>query len=308
MTLQQLKYVCMVEKYGSITRAAQVLYISQPGISNMIHALEEELGITIFTRSPIGVVATEEGRELIRMAQQLLNDADHVGTYFRIHAEGKGRPRFMVSSQHYDFVVSAYTDFINEVHEGNDRYLLSLCETSTATVIEEVQRQRSSLGIIYIPGSERKYMERNLADQGLVFHSLTVTGPYVFLGDRHPLADRKSLAIKDLEPYPCLLYLQDEDSPSFYSEEVPLPDFHPNKVICISDLYLSLRFLQSCNAYDIGTGLLGSSRGDGIVCIPLDVDVQLDVGYICRENQQLGPMEKRFLEILVSKIRKPGST
>lgn len=307
MTLQQLKYICMVEKYGSITRAAQVLYISQPGISNMIHALEEELGITIFTRSPSGVAPTEEGRELIRMAQQLLSDADHVGTYFRENAKGSGRPRFLVSSQHYDFVVSAYTDFINEVDGEYGRYLLSLCETSTASVIEEVQRQRSSLGIIYIPGSERRYMERNLADQGLVFHSLAVTGPYVFLSENHPLAGRKSLALEDLRPYPCLEYLQDEDSPSFYSEEVPIPDFHPDKVICISDLYLSLRFLQSCNAYDIGTGLLGAGRDDGIVCVPLDVDVQLDVGYICRDNQQLGQMEKRFLEILASKVRKPGS-
>ena len=44
MTLQQLKYVSMVEKCGSFSRAAQKLYVSQPSISNLVNALEEELG------------------------------------------------------------------------------------------------------------------------------------------------------------------------------------------------------------------------------------------------------------------------
>ncbi|MBR6503909.1 MAG: LysR family transcriptional regulator, partial [Firmicutes bacterium] len=45
MTIQQLKYVAAVEQYGSISKAAQKLYVSQPSVSAAIHALEEELGI-----------------------------------------------------------------------------------------------------------------------------------------------------------------------------------------------------------------------------------------------------------------------
>ena len=52
MTLQQLKYVSMVEKCGSFSRAAQKLYVSQPSISNLVNALEEELGHIIYT-SPL---------------------------------------------------------------------------------------------------------------------------------------------------------------------------------------------------------------------------------------------------------------
>ena len=118
MTLQQLKYVCMVEKYGSITKAAQAMYVSQPGLSSMIHALEEELGIRIFLRSPMGVTITEEGRELVRMAGQLLNDAEHMKDYFKGNHPGADHPRFLVSSQHYDFVVSHLADCVAEAfHE-----------------------------------------------------------------------------------------------------------------------------------------------------------------------------------------------
>ena len=47
MTLLQLKYISTVAKCGSFSKAAQVLYVSQPGISKMVCALEEELGVRL---------------------------------------------------------------------------------------------------------------------------------------------------------------------------------------------------------------------------------------------------------------------
>ena len=47
MTLQQLTYISTVAKYGSFSKAAQSLYVSQPGISRMVQALEEELGLSL---------------------------------------------------------------------------------------------------------------------------------------------------------------------------------------------------------------------------------------------------------------------
>ena len=74
MTLLQLKYISTVAKCGSFSKAAQVLYVSQPGISKMVCALEEELGITIFVRSAAGITLTAEGRELLNMGERLLTD------------------------------------------------------------------------------------------------------------------------------------------------------------------------------------------------------------------------------------------
>ena len=78
MTLLQLKYISTVAKCGSFSKAAQVLYVSQPGISKMVCALEEELGITIFVRSAAGITLTAEGRELLNMGERLLTDAEHI--------------------------------------------------------------------------------------------------------------------------------------------------------------------------------------------------------------------------------------
>ena len=54
MTLQQLKYVITVAETGTITEAANRLYVSQPSLTNAIHELEKEMNIVIFNRTNKG--------------------------------------------------------------------------------------------------------------------------------------------------------------------------------------------------------------------------------------------------------------
>lgn len=298
MTLQQLRYVCTVDKYGSITRAAQALYVSQPAISSTIRALEEELGITIFVRSPMGVTITEAGRELVRMANQLLGNADHISGYFRSEKHKSGHPRLLVSSQHYAFAVSAFAEYINEIRNAHPGFSLGLNETSTANVMEDVLRQRSSLGILYLPGGDRKYMERTLADRNLRFCSLKVTKPHAFMAKSHPLAELSEVTPEELSKWPCIVYRQNEDSPSFFSEEILLPGVSPERIIYISDLYLSLQFLLRCEAYDIGTGIVNPELEESVTSVPIRTDMTIDIGYIVRSDQELGEAEAHFIEIL----------
>ena len=61
MTLQQLKYAICIAEEGKINLAAKKLFISQPSLTQAIRELEDDLGITIFTRTNRGVVLTAEG-------------------------------------------------------------------------------------------------------------------------------------------------------------------------------------------------------------------------------------------------------
>ena len=253
MTLQQLKYVSMVEKCGSFSRAAQKLYVSQPSISNLVNALEEELGITIFTRSSTGIAITNEGRELLKLSNRLLRDADYISEYFHSDTEGP-KPTFFVSSQHYDFVVSAFEEFVDGLDA--ERYTLGLNQTQTAAVIEDVRKQYSDLGVIFLSDVNRRHMMKVLEDNNLEFHAVTQAAPHAFLSVTHPLAKRESVTPEELMDYPCIVYEQNADSPGFFSEEMMLPNFYPRKVVYISDLYVSTALMRSCNAYDIGTGVI----------------------------------------------------
>ena len=70
MTLQQLRYVLAIADAGSMNRAAEQLYISQPSLSGAIKELETEIGISIFLRTSRGVVLTSEGEDFLMNARQ----------------------------------------------------------------------------------------------------------------------------------------------------------------------------------------------------------------------------------------------
>ena len=299
MTLQQLKYVSMVEKCGSFSRAAQKLYVSQPSISNLVNALEEELGITIFTRSSTGIAITNEGRELLKLSNRLLRDADYISEYFHSDSEGP-KPTFFVSSQHYDFVVSAFEEFVDGLDA--ERYTLGLNQTQTAAVIEDVRKQYSDLGVIFLSDVNRRHMLKVLEDNNLEFHTVTRAAPHAFLSVTHPLAKRESVTPEELMDYPCIVYEQNADSPGFFSEEMMLPNFYPRKVVYISDLYVSTALMRSCNAYDIGTGVISPRLAREVACVPIDTDDRVDIGWIGIRGRMLRPIERAFLECMTRQV------
>lgn len=76
MELRTLKYFLAVAREENITRAAQMLHISQPALSRQMMQLEEELGVTLFVRGNHRITLTEDGLLLKRRAQELISLAD----------------------------------------------------------------------------------------------------------------------------------------------------------------------------------------------------------------------------------------
>ena len=247
MTLLQLKYISTVAKYGSFCKAAQALYVSQPGISKMVCALEEELGITIFVRSAAGITLTAEGRELLNMGERLLKDAEHISRHFT-QDMGKTHETLSVSSQHYCFVVDALMDY--QRASKKDDYTYKLLVGQGPEVIQQVSDKTTELGVLFISDRSRKHMNRVFGDNHLEFHPLVNSKPYVFIHETHPLAKKSVLTLEELQPYPCIMYELDSDSPSVLQEEMLLPDFYPRKVNIISGRYQSMMVRKECQGYD----------------------------------------------------------
>lgn len=68
---KDITYVLAVARHRSISKAAGMLYISQPSLSHYITSLESRLGVSLFERTPEGAVPTEAGREYIEYAEQI---------------------------------------------------------------------------------------------------------------------------------------------------------------------------------------------------------------------------------------------
>ena len=110
MRIQQLLYLEQIVKKGSINEAAKELYLTQPSLSNAIKELEEEMGIQILLRQRNGVSLTEEGREFMMYAKQILDQINLMEEKYKSNSPRK--QLFSVSAQHYAFVVHAFVKLV----------------------------------------------------------------------------------------------------------------------------------------------------------------------------------------------------
>ena len=144
MTLQQLKYTVTVAETGTITEAADRLYISQPSLTNAIHELEKEMHIQIFNRTNKGIHLSNEGEIFLGYARQVLEQAAILEDKYK--GSGGGKKQFCVSTQHYSFAVNAFIDLVQAY--GQEEYDFSIRETQTYEIIDDVAQMRSEIWYI----------------------------------------------------------------------------------------------------------------------------------------------------------------
>ncbi|WP_395104473.1 LysR family transcriptional regulator [Actinomadura sp. SCN-SB] len=90
MNLRQLRYVVATADHGTMTSAAQALYVAQPALSRAVRELERELGVELFARSGRGVVLTAVGEQVVRQARVALEAVDAIEGLSVARANGRG--------------------------------------------------------------------------------------------------------------------------------------------------------------------------------------------------------------------------
>ncbi|MGI2293719.1 LysR family transcriptional regulator [Paenibacillus sp. GXUN7292] len=299
MTLQQLKYVLEINKRGSMNEAAKHLFISQPSLSNAVKELEVELNLTIFERTNKGISLTKEGVEFLSYARQVVEQAELLESrYLNVKPS---RQHFSVSTQHYAFAVNAFVKLVRE--HGQEEYELSLRETKTYDIIEDVRTMRSEIGILFMNEFNRKVITKLLKEANLNFTRLFVADPHIFISVYNPLARQKSVTIEQLEQYPYLSFDQGEYNSFYFSEEI-LSTLSRPKSIRVTDRATLFNLLIGLNGYTISTGVLSKDlNGNDIIPIPLELDDQIDVGWISHKNVTLSRLADAYVEALYESIK-----
>jgi DNA-binding transcriptional LysR family regulator len=90
MNLRQLRYVVATADHGTMTAAAQALYVAQPALSRAVRELERELGIELFARSGRGVVLTSAGAQVLHHARVALEAVDAIEEVSAARGNGRG--------------------------------------------------------------------------------------------------------------------------------------------------------------------------------------------------------------------------
>ncbi|MBR4224891.1 MAG: LysR family transcriptional regulator [Oscillospiraceae bacterium] len=294
MTLQQLRYVIAIAETGSITMAAQRLFIAQPSLSRAVAELEREMGITIFARSNRGVYLSEEGTRFLSYARQIIEQADLLETEYK-SAPPPNRA-FAVSSQHYAFVVNAFVELVKEY--GGDKYEFTLRELKTAEIIEDVRTRRSDIGVLFLCHLNREVIRHILQTEEMLFEPLFTARPHVFVSSTNPLVGKTSVTLDDLRGFPRLTYDQGVKNSFYFAEEPHITAESPKNIV-VSDRATLFNLLIGLDGYTISSGVLSTDlNGSNIVSIPLESDEIMEIGYIITTDRPMNDITRRYLEHL----------
>jgi len=298
LTLQQLKYAIEVANRGSINEAAKRLFISQPSLSNAIKDLEDEMQFAIFERSNKGISLSKAGVEFLSYARQVVEQAELLESRY---LNAKPSPQhFSVSTQHYAFAVNAFVSLVQEY--GQDEYELTLRETKTYEIIEDVKSLRSEIGILYLNECNGKVINKLLKTANLQFISLFTAKPHIFISINNPLSDQSIVTIDQLQNYPYLSFDQGEYNSFHFSEEI-LSTMTHKKSIRVNDRATLFNLLIGLNGYTISTGVLSADlNGNEIIPVPLDCEETINVGWISHRNTSLSKLGSAYIEALKKAI------
>ena len=294
MTLQQLRYVVMVAETGTITEAANKLYISQPSLTNAIHELEKEMNLVIFHRTNKGISLSKEGDDFLGYARQVLEQASILEDHYKGNKGGK--KQFCVSRQHYSFAVNAFVDLIKQY--GQEEYDFSLRETQTYEIIEDVAKMRSEIGLLFLNDFNEAVLRKLLKSHDLEFHPLFTAKPHVFISSRHPLAKKEVITNKELEEYPYLSFEQGEHNSFYFSEEI-FSTSERKKNIRVRDRATLFNLLIGLNGYTVCSGVIDKKlNGKNIIAVPLADEGDMRIGYIRHRKGMTSRLGATYLEAI----------
>lgn len=294
MTLQQLRYAICVANNGSMNQAAEELFITQPSLSSAIKELEDEIGIELFLRSNRGVVITPEGEEFLAYARQMIDVYSLIEDKY---IEKKGlKKKFSVSMQHYTFAVEAFIHVSRDY--GMDDYEFAVHETKTFEVIDNVKKQKSEIGVLYLNDFNRKALNKVFRENQVEFTELFDCGIYVYLAKSNPIANKDIIDFEDLKEYPCLSFDQGDYNSFYFAEEV-FSTYDYKKIIKANDRATLLNLMVGLNAYTLCSGIICEQlNGDGYAAIPLNTSDTMTIGYIKKKGMPLSRLGKRYVKEL----------
>lgn len=300
MTIQQLKYIITISEKGSLNKAAEVLFITQPSLTSAVREVERELGITLLNRGGKGVTLTNDGAEFLQYARQVVSQYDRL-----LEKYGKGgtlRKKFGISTQHYSFAVKSFVEMVK--HFDTDEYEFAIRETKTADVIEDVTTGKSEVGILYLSDFNRKAIGKFLKTNQLEFHPLIQCEPYVYLWKGHPLADRKSIRLAELRDYPCLSFEQGVSGSFYFAEEI-LSTYDYIRTIKATDRATMLNLMVGLNGYTLCSGIICEElNGPDYVAVAFEAEEEelaagrMEIGYIVKANMILSILAENYIREL----------
>lgn len=197
MNLIHMKYAVEISRQGSLNKAADALFIAQPNLSRSIKELENELGISIFTRTSKGMELTPEGSKFIGYAKKILRSIDEVENMYKTGAPEN--QHFSISVPRATYISDAFARFTSSLSDSPANIFYK--ETNSQRAIKNILEVDYKLGILRYAANYDSYFKSLFEEKKL---SAEVVAEFTYglvVSKNSPLTEKKTIHYEDLKDF-----------------------------------------------------------------------------------------------------------
>lgn len=192
--LKQMRAFVTTVKLGTLSRAAEALYLSQPSVTLQLQALERELGVELLRRSRRRINLTDAGEALYELARPLVEGWENLDHQFQAKIKGRQAGKLAIAAG-----------------SSTIQYLLPSLVRQYRERFPDVQLQLANVtgkdGLALLRADEADFAVGSMLDvpNDIAWAPIYHYDPLLIAPPDHPLASRQNLMLEDLSPYGLIL-------------------------------------------------------------------------------------------------------
>lgn len=192
--LKQLRAFCVAAETGSFSKAAELLDLTQPSISSQIQSLEKDMEVTLFHRNGPKISLTEMGKELLPIAQPLVDQIDTLPSVFASRLQQQGATELNISAGESTilYILPSVIEKFKKAHPNVTIKLHNETGKNSLSLLRENKAEFAVGTIRDIPGD-------------IQYRGIYNFAPVLILPYGHPLASEKNISLQQISKYELII-------------------------------------------------------------------------------------------------------
>lgn len=257
--IKQIQYFVACAQTGSFSKAAEILFTTQPSVSKIIKSMEEALNVRLFERYAKGISLTPEGEKVYRYARPILENLQKLQT----PEKGENNETLLISSNPSSWFADTFVEFYQK-HE-KEKLHYQVYSAGIREIVQRVQERVDDIGFLYVMKNQLAAFQFFLSRNYLEFETLLETDVMLHPGKKHPCwsgsRDDMSLAgLRLIQRFP------DEFSPDNYwdiQDENGDSAAEAETVVTTNSDYIMERLLRTSDLVNISGSYLTGKHCEG---------------------------------------------
>ena len=298
---KQLQYLIVCADLQSFSKAAEVLYTTQPNVSKIIRSLEEELGFLLFDRQNRGIFLTKKGRKVYEYACKAVENINQLAAFAKME-EGE---ELLISFNPSSWMAACFTEFYQKYQK--EAVSFSLISASTEEVLKRCGSGLDDMGFVHMMEPQMLPFQYKLEKNNLEFIELKRRKAMLYFGHQNPMGQKKLIEEVPIEQIRLVQCYEDEFTLNHYWDIFRKEQEHTTNmrvsVLTNSD-YVMNRLLQHTNLGNIsGAYLSHEEESTGYPGISLYGEEEPVIfGCVKRKEELLGKWAQAFLQFVEERL------